>query len=121
MVIGAWRIWYRGGVVSVPLPRVSAALAESACLMSIPVHATKKIGGEGQHGHGMTGADEDSSRDLDLTCRVDLVIECEALVDGDATLRELEHAPRRLDKDHLLVILIQEHNALTPPREADGE
>ena len=44
--------------------------------------------------------------------RVDLVVEGEALLDGDAALRELEHAAGRLDEDHLLVALVEEDDAL---------
>ena len=46
--------------------------------------------------------------------RVDLVVEGEALLDGDAALRELEHAPSRPDQNHLLIILVEKDDTLAP-------
>ena len=45
---------------------------------------------------------------------MDLIVESESLVDGDAALRELEHTAGRLDEDHLLVALVEEDDALAP-------
>mmetsp|Transcript_32089 Transcript_32089/g.84010 ORF Transcript_32089/g.84010 Transcript_32089/m.84010 type:complete len:328 (-) Transcript_32089:4091-5074(-) len=46
--------------------------------------------------------------------RVDLVVEGEALVDGDAALAQLEHAARRPNQDHLLIVLVEEDHAFAP-------
>eukprot|EP00965_Chrysotila_dentata_P161416 5330317-Pleurochrysis_carterae.AAC.1 len=48
---------------------------------------------------GRNGGGDEAAR----TDGVDLVVEGEALVDGDAALRELEDAARRAHEDHLLV------------------
>ena len=45
---------------------------------------------------------------------MDLVVECKPLLQANAALCKLEHAAGRLHHDHLLVVLVEEDDALAP-------